>query len=72
MLQIIFIELMMYEKHTCNSDKYKKIAVENVQILVVKSRNYLLPVKQVLVKEASIVRTNLEILKQSFMQKLKE
>ena len=63
---------MMYEKLTCNSDKSKKIAVENVQILVIKSPNYSLPVEQVLVKGAPIKRTNPESLKQSFMQKLKE
>ena len=61
---------MMYEKHTCNSDKYKKIGVENVQILVVKSQNYSLPVEQVLIKGAPIIRTNPESLKQSFMKKL--
>ena len=64
---------MMNEKLTCNSDKCKKITVENVQILVIKSRNYSLPVEQVLVKGApTAIRTNPKILKQSFMQNLKE
>ena len=61
---------MMNEKLTCNSDKCKKIIVENVQILVIKGRNYSVPVEQVLVKGAPIIRTNPESLKQSFMKKL--
>ena len=63
---------MMYENPICNSNEYKKIAVANVQVLVVKNRNYLLSVEQVLVKRAPIVPTDPEILKKSFMQKLKE
>ena len=61
---------MMMKKLTCNSDKCKRIIIENVQILVIESRNYSVPVEQVLVKGAPIIRINPESLKQSFMKKL--
>ena len=62
----------MNENFTSNSDKCKRIIVENVNILVIENRNYAVPVEQVLVKGAPIVRTDPEILKKSFTRKLKE
>ena len=61
---------MMNENFTCNSEKCKRIIVENVHILLIENRNYSVPVEQVLVKGAPIIRTNPESLKQSFMKKL--